>query len=120
MLFGESGMVLVRDLFLRAAETDEPLLVCSINWAEVLYRVERRQGGEALNIANRFVETMPLEVVALDLELARVAARLKVDHGLGLADASAAALALNRKAELVTSDFDFKPLGRQIKIRWVK
>jgi len=37
-----------------------------------------------------------------------------------LADAFAAALAQEKKAELVTGDPEFRPLAREIKIHWVK
>jgi hypothetical protein len=37
-----------------------------------------------------------------------------------LADAFAAALAKERKAELVTGDLEFRPLEREIRINWLK
>ena len=37
-----------------------------------------------------------------------------------LADAFAAALAKEKKAELVTGDPEFKPLEKEIKINWLK
>jgi predicted nucleic acid-binding protein len=37
-----------------------------------------------------------------------------------LADAFAAALAKERKGELVTGDPEFKPLEREIKIHWLR
>jgi predicted nucleic acid-binding protein len=63
---------------------------------------------------------MPLDVAPLDRELAESAAHLKNEQDLGLADAFAAALAKSRKAELVTADTEFKALGKEIKINWLK
>lgn len=39
---------------------------------------------------------------------------------MSLADAFAGALAKERKAELVTGDPEFKPLEKEIRIRWLK
>jgi predicted nucleic acid-binding protein len=119
MFFGEPGMEQVRDLFQRAADADKPLLIGAVNWAEVLYKVERNQGREGLQTARRFERTMPLEVAPLDRDIAESAAQLKVTHNLGLADAFAAALARSRKAELVTADTEFKALEKEIKITWL-
>jgi predicted nucleic acid-binding protein len=63
---------------------------------------------------------MPLEIAPLDRELAEAAALLKNEHGLGLADAFAAALAKSKKAELVTADTEFKAVARQIDVTWLK
>ena len=120
MFFGEPGMEKMRDLFQKAADADHPALISAVNWAEVLYRMERRHGAEGLETARRFERTMPLDVVPLDRDMAGSAAHFKSEHNLGLADAFAAALAKSKKAELVTADTDFKPLEREIKIAWLK
>jgi len=39
---------------------------------------------------------------------------------MSLADAFAAALAKEKKTELVTGDLEFKPLEKEIKINWLK
>ncbi|HVR34947.1 MAG TPA: PIN domain-containing protein [Methylomirabilota bacterium] len=45
---------------------------------------------------------------------------MEEEHGLGLADAFAAALAKSKKAELVTADTEFKRLEKELKINWLK
>jgi len=120
MFFGEPGMELVRDLFQRAAEADRPLLVSAVNWAEVLYRLARRQGQDGVEIARHFERTMPLHVAPIDLELAEQTAEFKATRKLALADAFAAALAKHKKAELITGDLEFKVLEKEIKIIWLK
>jgi predicted nucleic acid-binding protein len=120
MFFGEPGMEKMRDLFHKAAEADHPALISAVNWAEVLYRMERRHGVEGLETARRFERTMPLDVAPLDSELAEAAAHWKSKFNLGLADAFAAALAKSKKAELVTTDTEFKALEKEIKILWLK
>ena len=120
MFFGEPGVDMMRDLFSRAAEADRPLLVSAVNWAEVLYKLVRRQGQEGLEVARHFGRTMPLHVVPVDLELAELAADFKATRKLALADAFAAALAKHKKAELITGDQEFKQVEGEIKIGWLK
>ena len=120
MFFGQPGMEQVRDLFHKASDADKPMLISAVNWAEVLYKLERKQGNVGLQTAQHFERTMPLDVVPLDRELAESAAHLKNEHNLGLADAFAAALTKSKKAELVTADTEFKALEKEIKINWLK
>jgi predicted nucleic acid-binding protein len=120
MFFGEPGMEPMRDLFHKASEADRPVFISAVNWAEVLYKVERRQGKAGLETARQFERTTPLEAVPVDCELAESAALLKNAYDLGLADAFAAALAKNKKAELVTADHGFKAVEKEIKINWLK
>ncbi|MGA2800974.1 MAG: PIN domain-containing protein [Verrucomicrobiota bacterium] len=120
MFFGQSGMDQVRDLFHKASDADKPMFISAANWAEVLYKLERKQGNVGLQTAQHFERTMPLDVAPLDRELAETAAHLKNEHNLGLADAFAAALAKSKKAELVTADTEFKALEKEIKINWLK
>jgi PIN domain nuclease of toxin-antitoxin system len=119
LFFDEPGAEKVEDLLQLAAEADKPLLITAVNWAEVLYKMQRKSGAQGLNGARDFERTMPLDVAPLDRELAESAAQFKTAHGLGLADAFAAALAKSKKAELVTADLEFKVLQKEIKINWL-
>ena len=120
LLFDEPGAEKIENLFNQAAEADRPMFITAVNWAEVLYKMQRKYGVQGFEGARHFAHTMPLEVTPLDRELAEAAALLKNAHGLGLADAFAAALAKSKKAELVTADTEFKPLEKEIKINWLK
>jgi predicted nucleic acid-binding protein len=120
MFFAEPGMEKMRELFHKASEADRPVFISAVNWAEVLYKMERKQGKAGYETARQFEHTTPLEAVPVGRELAESAARLKNEHGLGLADAFAAALAKEKKAELITADTDFKVLEKEIKINWLK
>jgi predicted nucleic acid-binding protein len=120
MFFGEPGMEKMRDLFHKATEADRPVFISAVNWAEVLYRMERKQGKTGWETARQFESTTPLETVPVGRELAEAAALLKNEHNLGLADAFAAALAKEKKAELITADLEFKALEKEIKIAWLK
>jgi len=120
MFFGEPGMEKMRDLFHKASEADRPVFISAVNWAEVLYKMERKHGKAGLDTARQFERTTPLEAAPVDRELAEAAALLKNEHGLGLADAFAAALARHKKAEFVTADHEFKAVEKEIKIAWLK
>ena len=119
MFFGQPGMEQVRDLFHKASEADRPVFISAVNWAEVLYQMERKHGKAGYDTARRFEQTTPLEAVPVDRELAEIAALLKNEYGLGLADAFATALAKQKKAELVTADQEFKSVEKEIKINWL-
>ena len=120
LLFDEPGAEKIENLFNQAAEADKPMLISAVNWAEVLYKMQRKHGTQGFEGARQFELTMPLDAVPVDRELAETAAHLKNEHDLGLADAFAAALAKQKKAELVTADTEFKPLEKEIKINWLK
>jgi PIN domain nuclease of toxin-antitoxin system len=120
LFFDEPGAEKVEHLIQQAVDSDKPLIIASVNWAEVLYRMQRKNGAQGLAGAREFARTMPLDIAPLDRDLAEAAASLKVDHDLGLADAFAVALAKSKKAELVTADLEFKPLEKEIKINWLK
>lgn len=120
MFFDEPGAEKVENLFHQAAEADKPMFIAAVNWAEVLYKMQRKHGAKGLEGAQHFERTMPLDVAPLDRELAEAAAQLKAANGLGLADAFAAALAKSKKAELVTADTEFKALEKEIKVVWLK
>ena len=119
MFFGEPGTEKMRELFHKASEADRPVFISAVNWAEVLYRMERKRGKAGYDTARQFEHTTPLDAVPVDRELAETAALLKNEHSLGLADAFAAALAKQKKAELVIADTEFKPLEKVIKINWL-
>ena len=120
MFFGQPGMEQVRDLFHKASEADKSMSISAVNWAEVLYKLERKLGKQRVETARHFELTMPMDVAPIDRDLAESAAHLKNEYALGLADAFAAALAKNKKAELVTADHEFKSVEKEIKIIWLK
>jgi predicted nucleic acid-binding protein len=119
MFFAEPGMEKMRDLFHKASEADRPVFISAVNWAEVLYKMERKHGKAGYETARQFERTTPLEAVPVDRDLAEAAALLKNAHSLGLADAFAAALAKSKKAELLTADHEFKSVEKEIKINWL-
>lgn len=116
---GEESGTKVREWLKEAAGDQRKLLISVVNWGEVLYIIESRYGRAKRDETEHLMNQMHLEVVDVDKELAREAARIKANKKLHYADCFAAALAKLRKATLVTGDKDFKGLEAEIKINWL-
>ena len=119
-LRGEPGEAKVAALLERAGERDQPLHMTEANYAEVKYMTIRKDGAARWAEIARELPTLPIEFHPIDRALADLAADIKARHPLSLDDAFAAALARQRKAELVTGDVEFKTLEKEIKIVWLK
>jgi ribonuclease VapC len=119
LLRDESGAEIVAGLLERAGQQNRSVHMTEVNYAEVQYTI-RRKDGETVwaSIAGELLAA-PIEFHAADRRLADVAAGFKSRFKISLADAFAAALAKERKAELVTGDPEFRALEKEIKIRWL-
>jgi len=113
------GAQKVEELLTRAADARHPLLMSVVNWGEVYYSVWRARGEKTANEKAKEIAQLPIDIVGVDIELAKLAATLKAEHNLPYADCFAAALAQARKAGLVTSDKDFERVRSLVKIVWV-
>jgi predicted nucleic acid-binding protein len=116
----EPGAATMEDLLISAAKKDAPLLMSDVNYAEVKYSVIKKDGVEAWREAAKVLQGLPIEFHSTSRALADIAADFKARFKLSLADAFAAALAKERKAELITGDPEFKALEKEIKIHWLK
>ena len=103
----------------QAAEAKRPLAMSVVNWGEVYYSVWRAHGEKAADDLLRRIDQLPIEIVGVDMELAKLAASLKAQHNLPYADCFAAALAQARKATLATSDKDFQRVNSALTVLWV-
>lgn len=117
---GEPAGAKVREFLKEASEKGRNFLISVVNWGEVLYTIESRYGKERCVEVERLMNQMHLEVVDADKELTRAAAHLKASEKLPYGDSFAAALALHRKASVVTGDKDFRGLEDTIQIEWLK
>ena len=117
----EPGADAVEALIHQATQEKHRLYLSAVNWAEVYYNTMREVSLEAAEARAQDIATLPIDVVGVgdDLKLARLAAQFKASHKMSLADAFAAALAKEKKAELVTGDPEFKALEKEIKINWL-
>jgi len=119
LLRDEPGAEIVAGLLERAGQQNRSVHMTEVNYAEVQYTI-RRKDGETVwaSIAGQLLAA-PIEFHAADRRLADVAAGFKARFKISLADAFAAALVKERKAELVTGDPEFRALEKEIKIRWL-
>ena len=117
---GETAAVFVRELLHKAATADRPLHMTEVNYAEVKYQLLKKDGPEAWAQAADVLKSLPIDFHSTNRTLADIAADFKARFKISLADAFAAALAKEKKAELVTGDSEFKALGKEITINWLK
>ncbi len=116
----EPGAEHVEALLAKAASSDHPLHMTEVNYAEVKYTLIRKDGPEAWAASARILSGLPINFHPGDRRLADTAADFKARFKISLADAFAAALAKEKKGELVTGDPEFKALEKEIKINWLK
>jgi predicted nucleic acid-binding protein len=115
----EPGYEKVQKLLTEAALSDRKLFISAVNWGEVYYVTHRTHGASQANQVAQVIETFPIELVDVDIDIAKQAALFKVSHKLPYADCFAAALAKIHKATLVTTDKDFTLLEGEIKVHWL-
>jgi ribonuclease VapC len=95
-----------------------PPLASVVNWGEVFYLSWQRYGEQTARDTMADLSRLPIRVVSVDLAQALKAGELKALHKIPYVDCIAAALAVEQRATLVTSDRDFEKLGRQFPILW--
>ena len=117
---GEAGAEKMIEIFRVARDSGRDLLLSVVNWGEVYYITMREVGRERADEVAHLISTLPIQIVPADLDLTRQAAELKSKHRMSYADCFAAALARQRKAELVTGDRDFRQVEGEVKILWLE
>ena len=120
LLRDEPGAEAVATILEKAGQRDQPVHMTEVNYAEVQYTIRRKDGDAAWQTIAGELIAAPIQFHPADRRLADLAADFKARFKLSLADAFAAALAKEKKAELVTGDPEFKSLAKEIKIHWLK
>jgi ribonuclease VapC len=116
----EPGAAAMESLLVAAGKMDSPLHMSDVNYAEVKYSILKKDGVEAWTAAANVLQGLPIDFHGTNRVLADMAADLKARFKISLADAFAAALAKDKKAQLVTGDPEFKSLEKEITINWLK
>jgi predicted nucleic acid-binding protein len=115
----EAGAAVVENLLVAASKKDAPLLMTDVTYAEVKSWIVRTAGLEAWDEAAKVLEGLPIEMHPTSRSLAEAAGELMSRHSLRLAGAFAAALAKEKKAELITGDPEFGALEKDLRISWI-
>lgn len=116
---GEAGKDTMIEVFRSARDSGKPLFLSVVNWGELYYITLREAGRPQADHVAHLISTLPIQLLPVDLELAKAAAEFKAGHKMSYADCFAAALAKIKKAELVTGDKEFKQIEGAIKILWL-
>ncbi len=116
---GEEGASEVQKLLKTAVHEEASLFLSPINLGEMFYIVSRKESPEKAESLVQMLDELFFEMPPVDVETSLLAAKLKGSHGLGYADAFAAALALRQKGDLVTGDKEFKAIEKELTIHWI-
>ncbi len=120
-IFDEPGAETVSETFKQALTDKKRIYICTVNWAEVMYRTIRVKGKNAWKTVQSHLQDLPFEIVDADQALSEAAAEFKANHKMSFADAYAAALTKAKRAELMTGDPEFRSVENSLnKIVWLR
>lgn len=119
-LGGESGADRVEKILTLAGRGECDLLLCMINFGEVLYMTERRRGLAAAQSAQALIEGLPVDLLEVTRNLVLDAAHIKAQYALSYADAFVVAVARQENATVLTADPEFHAVEEMVKIEWLK
>ena len=92
----------------------------AVNFGEIYGLILREQGLDRARAIAGAVYPLPIQFVDATLQRCCHAAEIKAKYKLYYVDSFAAALAIENKATLVTSDSDFRRLGHGFPVVWLK
>lgn len=117
----EEGGEKVGQLLQDAAAGKHELYMTCINAGEVFYMAWRKNGADKAALVWKALQQFPLHITDIDLALTHKAVLLKANNKLSFADAFAAALAISKKATLLTGDDEFESLRGEMnfKVRYL-
>jgi len=115
----EAGGEQVRKVLKAAHAGKTKLYMSVINFGEVYYNTYRERGREKADETLFIIEQLPVTIVNADMEITIKAAELKSVHSVAYADCFAAALAIIKKAKVITGDPEFKRFGETVKVEWL-
>ena len=110
----------VADLIADAHEEQIPLLMSVVNAGEVWYIIARETSEAEANASIKQLSDLGVDFIDADLDLAKTAGYFKSRNKMSFADCFAAALARDRKAQLITGDAEFKQVENEISIEWLR
>ena len=118
---GEPGADFVKGLLRKKDEVKQSRIKLSlVNWGEVYYSISRNKGKVFAQEVLTLIDQYPIELVGLDRDFVYQAAQIKASYAISYADSFTAALAMREGGTIVTGDPEFRKLGNQIPIHWLK
>ena len=105
----ESGADRVEALLSKAEKNQCRLLASFVSRMEVLYIVWREEGEEASRHALRLIDSFAVEWISCEPDILEIAARIKAQGRISVADSWIGATAIAHGAILVHKDPEFEP-----------
>ena len=109
----------VADLITNAHENRIPMYMSVVNAGEVWYILSREISEAQADSALTDLTGLGIELIDVDWPITRIAGTFKARYRMSYADCFAAALAKDRKSDLVTGDKEFKQVDGEVSIRWL-
>ena len=109
----ERGAEIVEQLLNEALQDKKKLFLTNINAGEIYYIAYRKDGFEKAGFVWKAIQEFPISLIEANMALTFKAATLKAKYKLSYADAFAAALAIDKKATLITGDNEFDNLKNE-------
>ena len=119
-LLDKPGAFKVSELLKEAMRGRCEILMSAVNFGEVYGFLLRQHGADKTRAMLGAVHPLPIGFVDATVQRCCHAAEVKTRYKLYYADSFAVALAMEHKANLVTSDSDFRRLGHGFPIVWLK
>ena len=113
------GAATIERVLRQALRHDAALMISVTNLGEVFYVLWKICGEQKARQTIDDIILLPLQIVPVELPQALKAGEFKALYKVPYADSLAAALAVARKATLITSDRHFEKLGRRIPVLWL-
>ncbi len=110
----------VNELLKEAVRGRAEIAMSAVNYGEAYGVILREHGEDRAGAIMSAVQPLPMTVVEVTSDRAIQAARVKATYKLYYVDSFAAALATEYRASLVTSDSDFRRLGHNFPVIWLK
>lgn len=111
----KGGAEKVASLIKIALDKDRHIMISSVAWSEVCFGMYASMDkANALSTIENAL-TLPLEIVPLDQDMAKLAAEIRAENTgrkISFSDAASLALAKYKKATLITGKHDLKDLGK--------
>ncbi|MBI3376295.1 MAG: type II toxin-antitoxin system VapC family toxin [Betaproteobacteria bacterium] len=115
----ESSAHEIADLIANAHENRVPMFMSVVNAGEVWYILAREFSEAKADSALADLNGLGIELIEADWLLTRLAGTFKARYRMSYADCFAAALAKDRKSDLLTGDKEFEQVEGEVSIRWL-
>ncbi|MGE5203992.1 MAG: type II toxin-antitoxin system VapC family toxin [Chlamydiota bacterium] len=114
------GALKMNELFKESLRGRAEILMSVVNYGEAYGKILREHGSDQAQATLSLMKPLPITLENITPQRALQAAEVKAMYKLYYMDAFAAALAMECKGTVVTSDSDFRRLGHGFPILWLK